>query len=80
MPTGPHGERRPADPLANALHVAKLLTGEVEETYVADPDPGRQADGRKGGEARRENLTPERRREIAKKAAVARWRHEEAVS
>ncbi len=38
MPTGPHGEKRPADPVANALHVAKLLTGEAEETYV---DPAR---------------------------------------
>jgi len=29
--------------------------------------------GRKGGKARAEKLTPERRREIAKKAANARW-------
>ena len=71
MPTGPHGEKRPADPMANALHVAKLLTGEAEETYV---DQSRQADGRKGGEARAEALTPERRQEIAKEAAASRHR------
>jgi hypothetical protein len=29
--------------------------------------------GKKGGKARAEKLTPERRREIAKKAAAARW-------
>jgi hypothetical protein len=33
--------------------------------------PGRQAGGRK----RAENLTPERRREIARKAARVRWGH-----
>lgn len=30
--------------------------------------------GKKGGKARAEALTPERRREIAKKAAATRWR------
>jgi autonomous glycyl radical cofactor GrcA len=29
--------------------------------------------GRKGGKARAEKLTPEQRKEIAKKAAQARW-------
>jgi hypothetical protein len=29
--------------------------------------------GRRGGTKRSENLTPERRREIARKAAMARW-------
>ena len=75
MPTGPHGEKRPADPVANALHVAKLLTGEAKETYV---DQAKQAGGRKGGEARAEALTPERRREIAKEAAAARWQDQGA--
>lgn len=69
MPTGPHGEKRPADPLANALHVAKLLTGEAEETYV---DPAKSAGGSKGGQARAKALTPERRREIATHAANTR--------
>ena len=31
---GPHGEKRPADTAANALHVARLATGEAEETCV----------------------------------------------
>jgi hypothetical protein len=29
--------------------------------------------GRQGGKKRSQNLTPERRREIARKAALARW-------
>ena len=69
MPIGPHGEKRPADPLANALHVARLSTGEAEETYV---NAAKQAGGRKGGEARAKALTPERRREIARQAARSR--------
>jgi len=31
--------------------------------------------GKKGGPARAKKLTPERRREIAQKAAAARWTH-----
>ncbi len=71
MPIGPHGEKRPADTVANALHVARLLTGEAEEQYI---DPAKQAGGQKGGKARAEALSPERRREIAKEAAEARLR------
>ena len=69
MMIGPNGEKRPADTLANALRVAQLLTGEVEEEYV---DQTKQPGGRKGGAARAAALTPERRREIAKKGAAAR--------
>ncbi len=38
MPTGPNGEKRPADPVANAVHVMKIATGQIEETY-AEPRP-----------------------------------------
>ena len=69
MPIGPHGEKRPADPLANALHVARLSTGEAVETYV---NAAKQAGGRKGGEARAKALTPTERRLIAQRAAKAR--------
>ena len=69
MPIGPQGQKRPADTLANALHVAKMLTGEAEETYVS---PARQEAARKGGEERAAALTPERRGEIARNAARAR--------
>jgi hypothetical protein len=32
MPRGPHGEKRPADVIGNAVMVAKIATGEVEDT------------------------------------------------
>jgi len=36
-------------------------------------DPNAVALGRKGGKARLQKLTPERRSEIARKAVTARW-------
>ena len=70
MPVGPNGEKRPADVIANAVHVMRVATGEAEEEYV---NPGQSAGGRKGGAARAESLSSERRSEIAQKAAAARW-------
>ena len=37
MPTGPSGQKRPADVIANAVHVAKIATGEIGEAYVGLP-------------------------------------------
>ena len=71
MPTGPRGEKRPADPIANAVLVGKIATGDAEEQYV---NAGKREGGRKGGKARAESMTAERRSEIAKEAAKARWR------
>lgn len=74
MPTGPKGQKRPADVIGNAIRVAKIATGEIEE---AAPDDGKdkaaQALGKKGGAARAKSLTPKKRAEIAKKAAAKRW-------
>ena len=69
MPIGPNGEKRPADPIANAVLVGQIATGEAEETIVSK----RRKGGLVGGKARAASLSPERRREIAKKAAAARW-------
>jgi hypothetical protein len=44
----------------------------AEEKNPAAVELGRLG-GRKGGRARAKKLSPERRREIAKKAAEARW-------
>ena len=68
---GSHGEERPGNTIANAVHVAKLATGEAEEQYV---DTAKQAGGRKGGKARAEALAPEQRRHIAEQAAIKRWK------
>lgn len=75
MPKGPQGQKRLADTVANAIQVAKILTGEIEEDTGADDgkDKNAQALGKKGGAARRDKLSPERRREIAQKAADKRW-------
>ena len=58
MPTGPHGEKRPSNPIAAGVHIGRLATGEAKEEYV---NKERQASGKKGGKA----MTAKRRREIA---------------
>jgi hypothetical protein len=74
MPRGPKGEKRPADVIGNAVHVMRVLTRETEETIPDDgKDPAAKALGKKGGVARAKRMTPERRAEIAKKAAAKRW-------
>ena len=74
MPKGPNGEKRPADAVGLAVHVARIATGEVDDAPVDDgKDKAAQAMGKKGGAARAATMTPERRAEIAKKAAARRW-------
>jgi hypothetical protein len=74
MPKGPQGQKRPADTVAAAIKTAKILTGEIEgDTGNSGKDKGAQALGKKGGAARREKLSPERRAEIARNAAATRW-------
>ena len=57
-----------------AFNVAQIATGEAPKPQ---PLTGKKADSRKGGlkggKARADKLTPEKRSEIAKKAAKARW-------
>ena len=76
MPKGPKGQKRPADVIGNAIRVAQIATGEVEEETERDDDgkdKAAQALGRKGGAARAKKLSPEQRAEIARKAAAKRW-------
>ncbi len=75
MPRGPKGEKRPADVVGAAVTVAKIATGEIEEDIDDDgKDKAAVELGRKGGQARAKKLSKERRAEIAKKAAAARWK------
>jgi hypothetical protein len=76
MPTGPKGEKRPADVIGNAVKVMRILTGEEPEDYGDAPAKNQAAQelGRKGGKKRAESMTAERRAEIAKKAAASRWK------
>ena len=77
MPKGPNGEWRPAATGACAVHVMKIATGEIAETYAPPvrDDVDHVANSQrasKAGKARAASLTPERRSEIAKAAAAAR--------
>lgn len=75
MPKGPRGEKRPADAVGLAVHVARIATGEIEDAPETDDgkDPAAKALGKKGGAARAASMTPERRAEIARAAAAKRW-------
>jgi hypothetical protein len=74
MPKGPKGEKRPADAIGAAVMVGRIATGEIEEKPDDDgKDKAAQELGRKGGKARAAKMTPERRKEVAQKAAKARW-------
>jgi hypothetical protein len=79
MPTGPKGEKRPADVIGNAVKVMRIATGEEPEDYGDAPQKNQAAAelGRKGGNKRAESMTAERRAEIAKKAAAKRWERED---
>ncbi len=70
--------KRPRDPNQLGKLIVGIATGEVD-----DPDPNEGKDraavelgrkgGLKGGEARAAKLSPEKRSEIAQKAARMRW-------
>lgn len=73
-------EKRPKDTNQLAKNVVDLATGETEEDQPKDTknphavELGRLG-GLKGGKARAKKLTAEQRKEIAKKAAEARWKN-----
>ena len=77
MPDRSSKPKRPVD--INQLAAIIVQAGTEGEPEVEDTrDPAAVALGRKGGlkggKARAERLTPDRRSEIAKKAAAARWK------
>ena len=70
---GPNGEWRPADPVARAVHIGKIATGEIAETY--EPPAGRRKPpSAAGGRARAAQMTAEERSASAKRASDARWK------
>ena len=72
MPKGPDGQMRPADVIGNAVHIARIATGEIEETGLRQP--AKRASGLAGAKARAESLSESDRAEIAKLAAEVRWK------
>ncbi|TIT95910.1 MAG: RNA-binding protein [Mesorhizobium sp.] len=74
MPTGPKGHKRPADVIDNAVKVMRIATGEETEDVQDDRKNAAAKElGSRGGKKRAANMSPERRAEIAKKAAEKRW-------
>ena len=71
MPTGPQGQKRPADVIGAAVMVARLSVGDDAEVLVQPS--GRVRSGHAGAKARAEKLTAEERQGIARRASLARW-------
>lgn len=71
--------KRPRDPAQLAKLIGDIAVGNVQEPRPA-PDTlttqARRKGGLKGGKARAKKLTAKRKREIARKAARARWTQE----
>lgn len=66
----------PRDPNQRAFETLRMAMGETDDTPpVKDLDRVERGKlgGSKGGKLRAERLSPERRAEIARKAAEARW-------
>jgi hypothetical protein len=72
--------KRPRDPNQLAKSIVDIATGAVEDRPPTPEeqgkDPAAAALGRKGGAARAAKMSPERRAEIAKKAATSRWKRD----
>ena len=63
-----------------AVKVMQIATGEIEETTDDGKNKAAVELGRRGGKARAEKIAPEQRREIARKAAQARWRQSSSTN
>ena len=64
--------KRPRDANQLAKFIVDVATGEVDDVVLPKAE-GQRKGGLAGGKARAKALSAEERREIAKKAAVARW-------
>lgn len=67
--------KRPRDPNQLAKMMVDIATGEEADTPPPSERGRGVAGGKAGGAARLRVLTPERRREIASKAAKSRWKN-----
>jgi hypothetical protein len=70
---------RPRDTVQLGKLIGDILTGQVEDRAPEDPTKNQSAvslgrkGGLKGGRARADSMSPQKRSEIAKKAAAKRW-------
>jgi len=76
--------KRPRDPIQLAKLIGDIATRQAEDRQDDSRNPAAVAlgklGGKKGGVARRQALTPEERREIARKAVRARWQRSKGKS
>lgn len=74
----PNKSKRPRDINQLAAQIVAEAVGDAEPYEPEDKskNQGTRLGGLKGGKARAEKLTPEQRKEIAQKAARARWQGE----
>ncbi|CAN5237764.1 hypothetical protein BH24CHL7_BH24CHL7_04330 [soil metagenome] len=74
---GPQKRKLPRDVNQRAKLIVDMVLGEADPAPTPQKDPERvergKLGGSKGGNLRAERLSPERRREIARTAAAARW-------
>jgi hypothetical protein len=74
----PMTPKRPRDPNQLAKSIIDIATGEKPDRDPTPEERGKSAvavtSGSRGGKQRAANLSADRRREIAEKAAKARWR------
>jgi hypothetical protein len=78
----PKPPKRPRDLNQWAKRIVDIATGEANDREPTPEEQGKDAaavsrgrsGGLKGGKARAASMTPERRAEIAKKAASTRWK------
>lgn len=70
---GPQGHEFVVETLRAQLAAAAVIWPELEKFAIVEKAPGKARGGAKGGHARAEALPAERRQEIAKSAADARW-------
>ncbi len=77
MLSGMQNPKRPRDPNQLGKLIVDLSVGEADDTRnmpdESGKDPAAVALGKKGGVARATALTKKRKKEIAMKAASARW-------
>jgi hypothetical protein len=72
-------KRSSSDINETAYRIMQQSTGQASPATQPAKNPAAVALGRlgglKGGKARAAALTPKKRKEIAKKAAISRWKH-----
>jgi hypothetical protein len=65
--------KRPRDPIQLGKLIVDIATGQVEDREDDYRDSAAAELGKRGGRARAEKMSPERRAEIARNAAAKRW-------